>query len=369
MTSPSVSGAEIAWKVEIHDGIEPVESAWRVLACSQNSTPFQTFAFMRLFYRQLAVNTQAEPVVALVRHSDGSPAALFPMMRSRRHGLNWLHSDARPIDYCAPIFDGALSQETVRNVIDAMLACVPRADLVYFNRMPAHFCGSPNAVIGLPNAHRLRLSAWVLPLAGRSPEELKAAEHANFRNSMRRRRRNLAKAHHRVFRIAIGDEITAADLAVFREMRVQSAIEKERSNILEDPDWADLYTALGTGQAAPCLPWLASLTADGEVIAVLFGITDGRRPLAILPASKLGYWKPLAPGLQLFEECILYFRDTGAELLDMSIGDMAYKIRLGCDELPLYDAVFPRSWRGRAYYLFWRVKVALRSRMRKISDE
>jgi CelD/BcsL family acetyltransferase involved in cellulose biosynthesis len=364
-----MQGTKTAWRVETANGVEPFEAAWHELAGPGNATPFQDFGLMRLFFRHLAALRPDEPVVALVRRPDGHPAAIFPMMRSRRHGLVWLRTDARPIDYCAPILDPALSPIEAGDIARAVLAAVPGADLLYCNRMSGMFGDTANPLVGLPNAGRLRLSAWVLRLAGRSRAEVAAAQTAKFRSHLRRSLQKLVKAHDHVFSMSIGAAISEAEIAAFRGLRAESAEQKGRANIFEEPEWRDFYRGLLDGRAAPLQPWLSRLEADGEAIAVLFGFTDGRRAVAIMTASKTDHRKIYAPGLLLFDETIARFQAMRTEYFDLSVGDMAYKRRFGCDEIPLYDALFARGLRGRLYYASWRVKIAIRRRMKKISEE
>lgn len=356
------------WRVEVSDGVEDFETTWRQLATPRTSTPFQNFELTRLFNAALADRGGAEPVVARVSRSDGRPAALLAMTRLRRHGLDWLVTDARPLDYCAPILAPDVTGDEIPGLVGAVMAAVPGADLLYCNKMPGSFEGAANPFVGLANTHRLRLSAWLLPLAGRDREAVLSGEHASFRKNRRRCAGKLAKAHRVGFSIAVGTEITEADLALFSAMRTESTREKGRDDILDDPDWAGFYRGLFAGRASPMLPWLSRLEADGEAIAMLFGLSDGRRPVAILAASRLGPWKPYAPGLQLFEQTILHFHAAGAEIFDMSIGDMVYKRRFGCDRLALHDALFPSSLAGHAYYRLWQLKMMVRDRMKPIMD-
>ncbi len=58
----------------------------------------------------------------------------------------------------------------------------------------------------------------------------------------------------------------------------------------------------------------------------------------------------------------------GRKSFDFSVGDMVYKHRFGCDELPLYDALFAKTLLGHAYCWFWRLKTSIRCRMKKIAD-
>lgn len=358
--------SETSWIVEVHDSFEPIMKEWRALACPENSTPFQTCALMNALYRQLAENGIAEPVMILVRFADGRPAALLAMLKARINGLVWLHTNARPIDYGAPIFDISIGPKQARSIIRAALGAVPGVDLAYFNKMPAHFSGTPNPLLALPNTGRLRLSAWGLQLAGRTIEQVRALQHSGFRTNLRRRTRKLAREYDRQFSISLGTEISDEDFAAFREMRTQSTSEKGRSDILKDENWAGFYIDLLNHDTGRCRPFLSKLSADGEIIAMLFGFSDGDRVVGVLPAAKMGKWKCFGPGIQLFYETIAHFHALDAKFFDLSIGDMAYKIRFGCDQLPLHDAMFPKTLAGHLYYLFWRVKIAIRSRMKPL---
>jgi CelD/BcsL family acetyltransferase involved in cellulose biosynthesis len=356
------------WLVEVHDKIDGLEAEWSALVGQHNATPFQSYGFTHLFMRQLLTNGTDTPVAALVRTQDGRPVALFVMLRSRQFGLRWLRTDARPIDYCSPVFDSSLAEDDIRDIIRTVLAAIPDVDLLYCNRMPERFEAGPNPFVRLSNAARLRLSAWKLELAGRSAEDIAAVRPANFRANLRRRTQKLAQAHRRDFSIAMGDEIDDADIAAFRDLRAISTKEKGRTDILTQREWADVYLRLLKGEGGTCRGWLSKLEADGEPIAYLFGICVGRCVVATHPASKLGPWKHYSPGLQLFSETIEHFRAAGYDCFDLSIGDMDYKRRFGCEEIPLHDALFPKTLAGRAYYLFWRLKVAVRARMKPLAE-
>lgn len=369
MVEVGMSRTKTAWLVETADGVEPFEVAWADLTGPHNATPFQNFGFMRLLFEHLRGLRPNEPVVALVRRPDGRPAAIFPLMRSRRHGLVWLRTDARPIDYCAPIFDPGLSPAEAGDTARAVLDAVPDADLLYCNRMSATFGDAANPLVGLPNAARLRLSAWVLRLAGRNRAEVVATQTKKFRGHLRRSLKKLASTHEHGFTICFGDAIGEAEIAVFRDLRRESAERKARGNIFEEREWHDFYRGLIEGRAAPLQAWLSRLEADGETIAVLFGFTDGKRAVATLTASKTDHRSSFTPGLLLFDETIARFHEMQADFFDLSIGDMAYKRRFGSDEVPLYDALFARGILGRLYYALWKVKTGIRSRMKKIADE
>ena len=363
-----MTAREHFWTIETGDRLEPFEAAWHALVTPENATPFQSFGLMRLFYRQVKDHRGETPVIALASHPDGRPAALFPMLRTRRRGLTWLNTDARPLDYAAPVFDPALSPQEARAIAGAVLKATG-ADLLYCNKMPAHFLGRPNPLIGLAESGRLRFSAWNMPLEGRSRDAIVAAQYKKMRKNLRRCAKRLAAEHGRGFRISLGEEISDSDFRDFLTLRAESFGEKGRNDILDDPHWRDFYMSLARSRHETCTPWLSRLEAGGETVAFLFGFMNGRDAVAIMPASKSGPWKIHAPGLQLFEETILHFHAMQARMLDLSVGDMPYKQRLGCEELALHDALFARGAAGRLHQLFWRLKVKLRERLRKNTRE
>ena len=353
--------------MDVRDSAEALAAEWRALTQPENSTPFQQYGLMRQFYRQLAVNGQGEPAIALVRDAAGTVVAIFPMIRVWKHGLRWLRTDARPLDYCAPILDPSLSPADAGEIAAAVAEAVPRADLIYCNKMPDHFGTRPNPLVALPNAGRLRLSAWSIRLGGRTDQELLAAQHTFFRKKMRKRIRKMSTLHRRAFRIAVGADIAAADYDAFRAMRSRSFEEKGRSNILDGGDWLPFYDALMKGEAGECQPWLAVLEADDAPVAFLFGFLHGRTVQGLMPTSLLGSWRPYSLGHQLKQEVLLHFQRSGAEVFDMSIGDMQHKRHFGCEELALYDAMFPCTWKGRAYYWMWQIKIKIRSKLKSKS--
>lgn len=359
--------ADREWAVDIADSVERFEADWRALAGPANSTPFQDYDVMRVFHARLAAEGDDQSVIARVRHPDGRPAAIFPMTRGRQHGLNWLRTDARPIDYCAPIFDPALSPVQIKAIIKAMLAAVPRADMLYVNRIPQQFESGPSPLVEMPNSGRLRLSSWQLTLSGRSNDDLTAGQQKRLRQDLKSRTRSLGEKHQRVFAIAFGADVDPAVFAAFKLLRAKSFSERGRSNILDDSLWGPAYQDL-LGVDGGERGWLATLHADGEMVAAVYGIVVGGRVQVILPASSTtDQWKSFRPGLQLFRETMFYFQNSGFSIYDLSIGDMAYKAQFGCDELGLYDAMFPKTLAGHSYYAFWRIKVKIRSKMKTIA--
>jgi len=352
------------WIVDITEAIDDFAEDWRSFVTPDNATPFQHYEVMRIVFSRL-ISGGGKPKIARVRDPNGRLVALFPMHILRQHGLTWLRTDVRPLDYCAPIFAPGLTQNQTSDIIRAVLAAVPEADLLYVNRIPETFSGAPSPLITMPNTARLRLSSWHLTLKGQTLDDLVARQSKQFKSQLRTRTKKFMAKHDRKIDVAFGKDVSAADFEAFSDLRQSSFDVKERSNILSDPQWGPLYATL-LAEGIECRAWLATLRADGEILAALYGFQTGLRVQIILPASKMGDWQYYRLGLQLFQETITYFHKQGAEIYDLSIGDSPYKKRIGGAEEGLYDALFPRSFAGYVYYILWRLKVKLRARMRPI---
>jgi len=352
------------WRVDVTSNIEDFAEDWRRFVTPANATPFQHYDFLRIFFARLSAGG-GQPHIARVRNANGALVALFPMHMVRKHGLNWLRTDERPLDYCTPIFDPALSADHARDIIRAVLAAIPKADLFYVNRIPDQFADGPSPLANMPNAGRLRLSSWQIKMKGASLSALSGRQSKQFKSQLRSRTKKLAEQFERKFDIAFGQSVSPEMYAAFADLRQSSFDTKGRSNIASDPQWGPLYPSL-LAEGQQCRAWLASLSADGEMVAALYGFEADKRVQIILPASKMGDWQYYRLGLQLFQETLTHFHAEGAEIFDLSIGDSPYKKRMGGEEEALYDALFPGSFLGQIYYRLWRLKVALRAKMGRI---
>ena len=168
--------------------------------------PFKATASHALSFNSSPQKGLVKPVVALARSPDGRPVALFVMMRSRRHGLRWLLTEARPIDYCSPIFDSSLEEADL--LARSFRPCsrrFPRVDLLYCNRMPERFEGTgPTHSFACPMrvvfGFQPGRSNWRAVARRRSLQPVLPIFGPTFAD----RTQKLAQAHRRVFSLAIG---------------------------------------------------------------------------------------------------------------------------------------------------------------------
>lgn len=350
------------FEVRFTGDIDEVEPQWRALAKIAPVSPFQSFGAMRLFL-EVAARNGASPVVATVSLAGGArPVAIFAMTRARKGPFTTLTlADLGIIDYGVPLLDTRIVGPENIDAVMAALMRAAQADYLYINKIPQSIAGRANPMAASANRARLMLSGWPIPLDGRYAGEVVPRQSSGFKKQMSRYMRKMEREYDRRFEIFVGPQVTEEHFSLLQRMRRDWFQTKGRHDVVNDPAWQDFYHGLARGEGGDTQPWIATLSADGEVVAVDFGLLLGRQAIALLKASQGGDWKRFKPGIQLFEEEIRWFEANGAVEFDLSIGDNPFKFKFAPDCNPLYDAVFPGSAKGWAYLAFWRLKTRVRN--------
>jgi CelD/BcsL family acetyltransferase involved in cellulose biosynthesis len=349
------------WAVSLHHSMEEVAGDWSTLAEGGGATVFQQFPIISALYDTACQKQCGTPLIAVVaeRTSD-RPAAIFPLIEQRRGPARWLMlADCGVIDYGLPLFDRALVTETEAGEIISALAAAVSCDALYFNKMPEKIATGPNPFAGA-DVERLPLSCWHLPLGKVYETEIRSRQSKSYRKNNRRRTRQLAEAHDRRFEMFVGDEITPELLQSFFGLHEGYREARGRKTLNSECEWRPFYRQIVDRCSPEATPWIASLSADGEVIAMDFGLLDAHGPTPILTGMIGGKWDRYAPGLQAMEEYFAWFGARGYERCDLSIGDYTYKASFRAEQVPLYDQVVPVSLLGRGLHLAWRARAALR---------
>ena len=336
---PSISKDQLV--ARFHHGIEEVEADWKQLFSRSLKSAFHSFGAMRLFLQQ--AGKEAGIVIAVIcDKTNDQPLAIFPMIATRKSGMKMLAlADLNVVDYGLAVFDTERVGPKDVDVVMRVLAANAPADFLYCNKVPAELVGRHNSLVDARNMALLPVSSWHISPDGDYDAFAKEHYSGQTKKVISKRKRKLAKDHERVFEIATGDAVTKAHFDMLLDMRREWASCDGRCDILGDPEWQSFYHNVASGQGGDTKAWISQLKADGEVIAILFGLMCGDHVIGLLPASKRGPWKTYSAGIQLFDETIRWFHTQGYAQFDVSIGDQPYKTGLGATKVPLYDAVYP----------------------------
>jgi CelD/BcsL family acetyltransferase involved in cellulose biosynthesis len=144
------------------------------------------------------------------------------------------------------------------------------------------------------------------------------------------------------------------------------AMRKNRFDGINRPDmpesWKNFYRTLTVRKKLGLGVNIATMMVGGQEVASCFGLTRDKTYYVILPTFQMGKWEPYRPGLLLFDALLTRQEEKG--YFDFTVGDEVYKKRFGCERRPLYEWMFPRSFRGLIIYGGWLAKEALRSHPR-----
>jgi CelD/BcsL family acetyltransferase involved in cellulose biosynthesis len=134
--------------------------------------------------------------------------------------------------------------------------------------------------------------------------------------------------------------------------------------ILNEAGCADFYRSLVRDGVAGGYAVVSALTAGEEIVATLLGIRTGARYVMIRISNAGGKWSNCSPGRLIIERTMAALHQDGVREFDFSIGNYAYKRRLGVTRTPLVDLSAALSWRGVPHALRDRAARQLRRRPR-----
>lgn len=355
---------------EVSVDLDPaaVESQWRELEAGGAATPFQTRAWLLPWYRIVAPAFGVSPLFATLRErASGRPLMLLPLCLRRRHGvLRVEFPDLGTSDYNAPLLapgfapEMSMGDDGFAALWQDILAALPRADLICFEKMPETLAGRPNPLARLAGATPMRGSAWGIEL----PESRAAYEETLktvIRGELRRKRRNLEREGPMRYRPA---RLEAEGRQVFEALKRQRRI-RWPNDILGDPAFLRFYEAAIFDAWPEGLGRLSALWIGDEIAATLFALAHDGRYLLLLHSFEPERWGTNSPGIVAIDSAISDQIDCGTAYFDFTIGDEPYKQQFGVQGTRLYSYHHPVSPLGRLALAMSRAKKFAAKRVRR----
>lgn len=333
--------------LETPGAVEPYREEWDRLAVAAER-PFSSPAWALAWWRHSRSRRSALRVVA-VRASDGGLAGIAPLGVERRHGLGrYRFLGAEAGARIEPLARPGAEAEVAAAVASILARADPRLDLLHFVRIPAESPWPALIAESWPGTRRARVevsevvSAPVVTLGAGSFEEWMGEKSSNFRQQMRRGRRQL-EASGASFRTA---ERSDLDRAVAGLCRLHQARWAGRggSDALE-PGADEALLAAGCELLESDRFRLEGIEVDGELVSSHLFVAAG---------GEVSYWlggfderfaaqRPAMVALVAAVEEGLKRRDRR---LDLGPGAQDYKYRLADAEDRLHDVTLvPRSSR------------------------
>jgi CelD/BcsL family acetyltransferase involved in cellulose biosynthesis len=211
--------------------------------------------------------------------------------------------------------------------------------------MPGLVEGRPNPFAQLAAARRCPTDSFAMTFEG-SWDDYKASLKKKVRYDVERGWRVMQGDHGARF-VRVSDPETANGLLSWIETCQRARIVTRGQNYtLDDPATTAFYHELLADGIMSGTSIVTAIMAGDEIVAATLAQRRGTTVVFVRLAVAGGDWMKFSPGRVLLYRTMAALHDDGVRTIDFSIGNYAYKRRLGVEPYPLMDLVTPLTWRG-----------------------
>jgi CelD/BcsL family acetyltransferase involved in cellulose biosynthesis len=336
----------------------------RLDACQQltAATAFQTRHWLGTWYHTIGARIGEPVLIAVIDRDSRALVAALPLVRRVDGRLRLIEfADYGVSDYNCPILGaGAPSNPAdARALWTQIESALPASDLIRFTKMPAEIEGQLNPFALLPLTRRSTLSSNVVTIDKAWADYLKSLERT-FRKELGRSWRVFANHQDAAFR-RIEEPAEAARVLGLLEQQQRARLRERGASLgLDRPEYAEFYRSLIASGIAGGNIILTALMCRDELVSALLGVARGDTYVMVRISSDTAEWSNCSPGRLVIVKTMEMLHVQGYQHFDFSIGDYAYKRRLGVRPRPLHDLLVARSVRGIPLVAFERVKRVFR---------
>lgn len=341
------------WDVEVVEGTRACEAATRFPAAEVVATPFQHPDWLASWLASFPDEGAARTFLVVARETASGRIVLrLPLGTEVRSGMRVLRGwDRDTSDYGGPILapDFAPSPAAFRRLWTAIVAKLPRCDVLAIAKMPARIGPLDNPLVRLPGVVRSFDVGHVVRLGETSGGVLERFD-PSMRRSLARKRRKLKNKGDLVFRLRPAREGLEMLDALLAWRRARYAEENRGRDVAStEAFWRRL--AAGSDIAR-----IGDLSLDGRPLAAGFGTLTGES-FQLLATGFDVAWKNWSPGLLLAEDMVATAEAEGIRAFDFTIGEEAYKLDFDVETPPLFDLIVPLTVKGRLATLLRRLQI------------
>jgi CelD/BcsL family acetyltransferase involved in cellulose biosynthesis len=355
--------------IEIMRGPETALARLRAAHGEGHATPFQGPDWIEAWYATVGGTREAEPLIVFVTDRETGQAVItLPLIRRREGGRDVItFADLGVTDYNAPILGPAspVTAVAARRLWASIVKALPAVDLFVFRKMPVEVRGRPNPLALLRGVSPSHSPGFSIAM----PDDWEAYLRSlakKFRKELGRSLRLFEKEGGQALRRIESVDEAQAILPVMNAQQRARLEEVGHTLALDEENYYAFYeglvrTGLETGTTI-----LTTLTANGEIVAALLGVTDGLSFAMVRLSHAGGDWMKIGPGRLVIERTMHALHEKGIRHFDFSIGDYPYKSGFGVEPSPLVDLISAQSWRGRGSAASDLAKAAIKRALERI---
>ena len=319
------------------------------LASDARCHVFQTREFVETWCATFAPARKARPLLVTIRHSDGSPLLMLPLVIERRRATRVLtFMDAGVADYNAPIlFPTATpwTEATARTLWAAIEKALPVYDIAFLDKMPAEVGGLQNPLALLadgPNDESCHGNVLTRPW-----KDVEATQ--PYLKTLKKNMRGLERIGRTEFLVAETD----ADRTLFFEAMIrqkQRRFEETRVPGFDaEPHKLAFFERANRVFAEAGALHVSALKVGDKIVATAWGLTRGKHLYDLLIGFEAGEWTKYSSGRALNLMLLKWLHDNGYTYLDHGIGNEAWKLEACETTVPLFRCTVARTAIGRAH--------------------
>jgi CelD/BcsL family acetyltransferase involved in cellulose biosynthesis len=320
--------------------LRALESEWRDLAVSRGNA-FISPEWFLVWHRHYG--SEHEPLVGVVRGSEGELQGLLPLVVGRRGRSRTARFAGSGLgDHFHPVAATELESAVAAAVGRAMRAeSRPRRALVLENvDADAGWWRELSQASGY-GANPLIDRSSTLPsvrLAGQSWDSYLASRSRNLRSQIGRKLRALEREHEVRVRWSSADDSVAADMATLFRLHDMRWAAREGTSSLTGQRARAFHADFAAAARERGWLRLCFLEVDGEPVAGWYGWYVGSR-FAYYQAGFDPAWADRSVGFVLFTQTIRAAADEGASEYDMLLGEEGFKGRFADSARPVCTVV------------------------------
>ena len=360
-------GRSLAYRAQLSGDYAEVAACWEGMAARGAALPFQRKSWLAAWFGAHR-GAGCQPLLVTVFDGEsGEPVMGLPLVLSRADGRRTItFADYGLTDYNAPVLGVSAPDDAARarHMLRAIRAVLPPADVLRFDKMPRMVGALPNPLALLPGVATSNLNGNILHVPG-AWEDWHYGLERTFRKELERSLRVFLKQPGAQVRQITEPEDVARVYSALKLQQRERIAELGLPYILDQREPSQFYDRLVADGIQDGSVILTALTAGEEVVAALLGIRDGQHYAMVRLSTAGTAWKNCSPGRLLIERTMHMLHAQGYRRFDFTIGDYAYKRRMGVTASPLCELTLALSWRGWPPAILARAKALAKRVLRR----
>ncbi|MGU3574485.1 GNAT family N-acetyltransferase [Brucellaceae bacterium C25G] len=340
-----------AFIIKVLTTTEQLSSLWpqgsRFEEVQAQSFIFQSQTFLRAWEKTYGKRSDCRMLFVEVYGSDNSPLIFLPLALWRRSNSTTLtFTDHDVSDYNAPVLFQDFSQwskQQVLDLLDTICTALPHIDVIDFRKMPQWIGACFNPLFLIAN-HQNSEAGHFSTLSNPWPQLEKNLH--RIKNT-KQRYRNLLQMDGFEFVIAKTDAERHAFISALIRQKQRRFVETNVPGFQEHPEKQKFfeYATNYFGHAGTL--HLAAITMNGQIIATLWGLIDHKTYFGMMISHEAEYWSKYSPGMVLHYLVMQRLHSEGFEVLDLGVGDEAWKINMCDGTRLLYNYTTALTFKGK----------------------